>query len=293
MLPLRSLSMSTTFGECDLCWCDAEPWLVITHEPDCIYNGPQDECVQCAGYLDPNDKQANERICAYCTQDAEREAELELGVDTAHAVQRTTATSQGKLDLPALPSSTLPAHDWKWVRQSCGHVQDAYELSDGTCVHLSAHYDRAERTQTPTLAVYLDGAWKPDCVAYHIGWQDYGLPNLKDDDVLKVARAALAEARGGGMVEIGCLGAHGRTGTFVAILDCLSMDRASAELAIARVRKRHCHKAIETDEQEWYVRKLAAIINGEDIPAMPVRKPVVKAIEKKTETKGGKSKKKK
>lgn len=52
-----------------------------------------------------------------------------------------------------------------------------------------------------------------------------------------------------------CMGGHGRTGTALACL--LVADGVGGQAAIDRVRKEHCARAIETREQENYIRELA------------------------------------
>lgn len=54
---------------------------------------------------------------------------------------------------------------------------------------------------------------------------------------------------------IACMGSHGRTGTAMAAL--LVADGVGGTEAIARVRKEHCPRAIETIEQENYIKRLA------------------------------------
>lgn len=52
-----------------------------------------------------------------------------------------------------------------------------------------------------------------------------------------------------------CMGGHGRTGTALAAI--LVADGEDPETAMKRVRKDHCPRAIETREQEHYIRALA------------------------------------
>lgn len=198
------------------------------------------------------------------------------------------------------PTTTAAPTQW-WVggslgtfSRSCTHASDVYLLSDGTKLELSAHSDRWDRKESePDLAIYLAGAWIPKTIAFHIGWQDYGLPYLPMDQVLAVAQYALATAREGKRVEIGCLGAHGRTGTFVALLELLTMTTPNAKVAIAKVRREHCSKAVESDVQEWYVAAVAAHLTGNPAPSKPVRKTYapIKATPTKTKTKKGGEKK--
>lgn len=64
-----------------------------------------------------------------------------------------------------------------------------------------------------------------------------------------------------------CMGSHGRTGTALAAL--LVADGVGADDAMKRVRKEHCPRAIETREQESYIRALA---KDRDTLAMRQRK---------------------
>lgn len=160
----------------------------------------------------------------------------------------------------------------------CKHNQAEFTLSDGTVILASSHQNHTTENE-PDLGVYLDGIWTPGCMAFHVGWRDFGLPYLSDDAFRNVVEYALAAAREGKRVEVGCIGGHGRTGTMLAILECFALvskgERADAAAAVKKVRAQHCNRAIETGEQEWYVAKWAAILNGEPEPAKPV-KPVAK-----------------
>jgi protein-tyrosine phosphatase len=79
---------------------------------------------------------------------------------------------------------------------------------------------------------------------------------VPDDREAAVAslRAALERARAGERVEVGCLGAHGRTGTALAALAVLAGH--PADDAVAWVRRTYCDRAVETDEQADFVTRL-------------------------------------
>ena len=68
-------------------------------------------------------------------------------------------------------------------------------------------------------------------------------------------RWLLGQAAEGRRVEIGCAGGHGRTGTTLAGL--LVLQGQSARSAIRRIRRTYCAEAIESREQEAFVRGLA------------------------------------
>jgi protein tyrosine phosphatase len=111
----------------------------------------------------------------------------------------------------------------------------------------------------PDAAVYLDPAWaertKLDFERYLlVEWPDYGTVEL---DQLRFALQWTNQwIDQGKCLEVGCMGGHGRTGTFLA---CLLVDREGlgAEEAIQTVRSRYCHEAVETVGQEQMVRQYA------------------------------------
>lgn len=178
------------------------------------------------------------------------------------------------IDLPAdgiEPGLTKPISQYaSWsFNRLCEHAQQSVTLADGTSVFASASYDKYLRCLTPDLAVWLDNVWQPDSPAFSIPWPDYGLPDLSLSHFLYVANLALAEARRGLMVEVGCIGGHGRTGTFLACLDVLASADPDAARSIAYVRSAYCHKAVETPDQAWFVGIVAARVTGAPIPPRP------------------------
>lgn len=223
------------------------------------YSKDQD-CILCRDSERPWDVDVHCAGCYWLEPDYENEL-LPLALPTGSSSSVTTTSIIGS------------GWDSSWARGFCTHALDPYTLTDGTVIYLSGSADKKARTWEPDLAVYLAGSWVPQCVAFHIGWIDYGLPTLPDAEFLKVARIALQSARDGETVEVGCFGGHGRTGTMVAVLDCLSMGRADSQLAIENVRDRHCYKAIENEKQEWFVHYIAAMLNGDPLPIYTPPKP--------------------
>ena len=69
------------------------------------------------------------------------------------------------------------------------------------------------------FGLYLDARWAPTWPAALIEWEDFGLPR---DPVAAAAaiRNAFARASAGEIVEVGCVGGLGRTGT---VLACMAM----------------------------------------------------------------------
>lgn len=90
-------------------------------------------------------------------------------------------------------------------------------------------------------------------VARWVRWEDFGLP-ADDTDTLERLREAL-ERSGEQRVELACLGGRGRTGTALACLTAL--DGVPAEDAVGYVREHYSTLAVETTEQEEYVRGFA------------------------------------
>jgi hypothetical protein len=75
------------------------------------------------------------------------------------------------------------------------------------------------------------------------------------------------------VLEAGCIGGHGRTGTILACWAVL--DGMTAKDAIDYIRKNYCHDTIETITQEWWVEWFEAKLLGKDAPEQPYTKPKV------------------
>jgi hypothetical protein len=91
---------------------------------------------------------------------------------------------------------------------------------------------------------------KPTWPATVIDWQDFGLPENPELAAQQIVDA-FGEARRGGLVEIGCLGGSGRTGTALACMAVLAGVPATE--AVAWVRASYRPQAVETTEQEAWV----------------------------------------
>ena len=83
---------------------------------------------------------------------------------------------------------------------------------------------------------------------------DFGLP-ADSDAAAGAIEDAFARARAGRLVEVGCLGGRGRTGTVLACMAVLS--GVSGTDAVAWVRRAYHPRAVETPEQERWVRWFA------------------------------------
>lgn len=125
---------------------------------------------------------------------------------------------------------------------------------DGTCVRASSITDRREQDPTRSFGLYLDQRWQPKWPAEMIEWPDYGLPADRDRAADQIT-AAFARARRGDVVEVGCVGGLGRTGTVLAGMAVLAGVPAAS--AVEWVRSAYRPGAVETHAQEEWVRWFA------------------------------------
>jgi protein-tyrosine phosphatase family protein len=121
---------------------------------------------------------------------------------------------------------------------------------DGTRVRASCLADRVADDPERAYGLYLDEQWAPTWPADVVAWPDFGLPADPDVAARQIADAFL-RARGGELVEVGCLGGSGRTGTVLACMAVLA-GVPQAE-AVAWVRRAYRPQAVETAEQEAWV----------------------------------------
>ncbi len=125
---------------------------------------------------------------------------------------------------------------------------------DGTRIRASSLAARADDEPPPSFGLYLDRRWRPDWPAEHVDWPDFGLP-LDGIRAAGQIRAAFARAGRGEEVEVGCLGGLGRTGTVLACMATLA--GVDTDDAVSWVRENYDARAVETPEQEGWVRWFA------------------------------------
>jgi hypothetical protein len=148
------------------------------------------------------------------------------------------------------PACADPDHDRR--RHEMHRHRTPVRLPDGTEV-TAVSYDEADpyaRDRPPDFGLYLDGRWRPPWPHSHVAWPDFGVP-ADAADLAAGLGDVLARARAGERVEIGCLGAHGRTGTALACLAVLCGHPPGD--AVAWVRAAHCPRAVETEDQAAFV----------------------------------------
>lgn len=111
--------------------------------------------------------------------------------------------------------------------------------------------DPYTRERLPNFGLYLDEKWAPPWDHVKVAWPDFGVPS--DLEALRdQLSTVLARVKAGDLVEVGCLGAHGRTGTALACLAIL--DGCDPDSAVEWVKANYCEKAVETPEQAAFVR---------------------------------------
>jgi len=130
---------------------------------------------------------------------------------------------------------------------------------DGTRVRASPISERQAEDPERAFGLYLDKQWDPTWEACVIDWPDFGLPEDPEAAADDIA-AAFDRARSGELVEVGCLGGRGRTGTALACMAVLA--GVPGDEAVAWIRQAYRPEAVETPEQEDWVRWFAGWASG-------------------------------
>ena len=157
--------------------------------------------------------------------------------------------SWGLDDEPLCRDADHAHREWEVHRH-----QSKVELPGETVVTAVSFHEAApyEREEAPDFGLYLDHHWQPPWSHEYVEWPDFDVP--RDGAALTVAlRDVLVRARAGQRVEIGCLGAHGRTGTALACLAVLA--GVESDRAVEWVRARYCERAVETLQQAEFVSR--------------------------------------
>jgi hypothetical protein len=126
---------------------------------------------------------------------------------------------------------------------------------DGSRVQASSLADRRVDDAGRSFGLYLDAGWQPTWAADLIEWRDFGLPEDPESAACTI-EGAFVRARRGELVEVGCLGGLGRTGTVLACMAVLAGVPPAD--AVAWVRDAYRAEAVETAEQEDWVRWFAS-----------------------------------
>jgi hypothetical protein len=134
---------------------------------------------------------------------------------------------------------------------------DEFKLSDRS-VYATAWRsveDSSKRLIVPNFGLYADFKWRPICRNEFIDWPDFSIPAN-----IKLAYKQIINAYDlsiNMIVELGCIGAHGRTGTMLSCMNVL--DGMDAHEAIIDVKSRYCDHAVETRSQVHFIEIFSTI----------------------------------
>lgn len=150
----------------------------------------------------------------------------------------------------------------------CLHKRDVIPIGKNVIL-ASEYFSTADilKPPVPDTGVYLCDLWdkffeeprifgkltdfgqptfKPPFPAIIVPWTDRGV--IEMDMLMWLVNGIIAKMEAGKLVEVGCLGGHGRTGTLIA---CVlgKVENLTARQAILTLRDRYCEKVVETAAQ--------------------------------------------
>lgn len=180
-----------------------------------------------------------------------------------------------------------PSKDVGFKLKNCNHWMDPFQLRDDLTIYLSAKSTPSPKRKSdidPTVGCYMDRGWtysstfwltphapddsedvllnddeqypnllfsKETIPSMYIDWPDMGIiPLMEYSQAVVWCMRRLMDDE---VLEIGCHGAHGRTGTLLAGI--LVYQGLTAEEAIKEVKAKHCSHAIETKTQEDLIKR--------------------------------------
>ena len=221
--------------KCEICWTEGKAGNVVQ-------------------YLE--DKQC--WVCAFC-----------LGIFDGASIDRLMEGDSPKEEQLTWQHPQNPKTKATYVApvRSCAHNRTPFSFNEHT-IYLSGSSDRQTPVQgpDPTVAIYLDVTWlrgkvlsnggmkKPEGEPHivYLNWPDYGVVEVQR--LMCIARWALEQLEAGHTLEVGCVGGHGRTGTFVAGM--MVVTGFHPDDAIKEVRTNYCPNAVESKPQEKLLQEL-------------------------------------
>lgn len=178
------------------------------------------------------------------------------------------ACARGRAD-KAAPSGRPPLDA---ARRRLAFDEVLVVFPDGSRVRASSIIGRRVDDPERSYGLYLDPGWQPTWPATLIEWEDFGLP-LDQEMAVNQIEVAFERARRGELVEVGCVGGRGRTGTVLACMAVLA--GVPARDAVAWVRSAYHPGAVETVEQEawvqWFAHRIAERGGSRDHPCIAGR----------------------
>jgi len=152
---------------------------------------------------------------------------------------------------------------------SCNHIMHEYKFSDrsiyATAWRSVHRYNSENRSLDsgiypikPFFGLYADFHWRPIGRNEFIDWPDFGIPKNTKLAFEQISNAFhLSKTM---VVEIGCIGAHGRTGTMLACMNILDRNMDPYE-SIIHVKENYCKHAVETSGQAMFVETFWRMVN--------------------------------
>lgn len=154
------------------------------------------------------------------------------------------------LDVEAIRAEVgLPA--LATTRETAGRL---VTFPGGPSVRACSLADRLAERPDRDFGLYFDPRWSPRWPASVVDWPDFSVPADAEGAAREIT-AAFELARSGQRVEIGCAGGLGRTGTALACMAILA--GVAAEKAVGWVRQNYDRRAVETADQQSWVRWFA------------------------------------
>ena len=164
----------------------------------------------------------------------------------------------------------------------CRHYDIPMQIAQGVMVYPSSmNNDSPEKRNTskdrphvlvPDFGLYADKGWLPAWRNEFVTFPDFGIPTYGKTAITQITEAA-ERAANGEIVELGCIGGHGRTGTMLACMFLWGAERdgkpISGEEACELVWYFYCEEAIESKIQEWWVSYYGHIQFGYELPEKP------------------------
>ena len=92
----------------------------------------------------------------------------------------------------------------------------------------------------------------------YVDWPDMG--DVPVDEIKPAVDIVVDTLSNEKVVEVGCIGAHGRTGTFICLV-LVSFGWSAAD-AMKALRKHYCDRAVENKKQEEMIRKFEEAFYG-------------------------------
>lgn len=158
----------------------------------------------------------------------------------------------------------------KAIVPACTHEKEKIELFDGTIIYCSSYKSPLEEEKVADYGLYADYVWRPIHRNEHISWPDYKIPDNLEIALDQIEEAYFRSKEYKEIVQIGCIGGHGRTGTILACMQVLAGNGAvSGQDAVKFVKETYCKKAVETDLQQWFVEFAYAYWYNQNPPPKP------------------------